>query len=98
MKLTRFQTNKLLWMASAVGLFIVSLLVSWVPFLNYGESVGSPLEFASIILHPPHNFAIDYRPLTLVLCICAVVALLIGWVLQCVVVMVRTTLFRKEAR
>src|SRR4051812_29223939 len=79
MRLTRYQTNWPLWIGSALSLFIVSLLIHWVPFLNYGESEGSPLQFASVILHPPHNFGIAYQPFILVLSICAVFAILFGW-------------------
>ncbi len=107
MKVARFQIDKRWWTSFSFILFIVSLWMPWAPISYEGYRLVSPVRFVSILLslprlEPPPDIPIDfvgyYLQFALVICVCAIVATLIGWVLQCAVVIVRTTCFAKRAK
>src|SRR5438094_3673360 len=102
----RFQTDKrwLIWFS--VIFFIISLWIPWVPIFHPGDSLLSPVRFFSITLSlqrstPQPDLPIDYVRLyllfALVICVCALVAIVLGWVLQSAIVIVRTACFSRRA-
>jgi hypothetical protein len=107
MRIVRFQTDMRWWIWFSLILFIVSLWIPWVPILHPGDSLLSPRRLLSILLSlhrekPGPDIPIDfvgyYLRFALVICACAIVAIIIGWVLQSAVVIVRTTFFAKTAK
>src|SRR6266699_3253032 len=102
MRTARFQTDMRWWMSYAFILFIPALWIPWVPIRFPSDSIVSPIEFLSIILRIqraelqpclPVDYVRLYLLLALVVCLSAIAALTIGWVLQCAVAIVRTTRF-----
>ena len=74
----------------------------WIPWVPIWDSIVSPVEFLSIILRIqraelqpciPVDYVRLYLLLALMVCLSAIAALAIGWVLQCAVAIVRATRF-----
>jgi TPR repeat protein len=104
MNLTRFQADKRLWVGSSVILFFVSLWVPRAPpFFEYDPSCIGPVRLLQSMLEYNRDLKSlpvifderpcswrDYLRCTFFLWPSAVFSVLFGWLLQCIVVMLRT--------
>src|SRR5438874_12371160 len=97
MRVVRFQTDIRWWILLSAILFLLSLWVQWVPVEFPGEALLTPARFGLIILdlhktNPdlPIDFAHYHWLFAMMICASGVVATLIGWALQCALVILRT--------
>src|SRR5437763_1901392 len=102
MRTARFQTDMRWWTSFSFILFIPALWIPWVPIW---DSIVSPVEFLSITLRVqraelqpciPVDYVRLFLLLALIVCLSAIAALAIGWVLQCAVVMVRDAVYKRR--
>jgi hypothetical protein len=94
MKVTRFQTDRRLWFWIALALFIACWLIPFMDIKGWHASLfGVFLEIASDVFRGNMSFAeaIDNSliPVTVFTFVFGVAAIVLAWVVQCIVVIIR---------
>ena len=97
MNVRRFRTDKRLWLYLALGLFVAIWFCPWAWVSPKVDSAPPAILWALLFvgLFPAEDQLIRVGPVFVVLCFYGVLfgiaALVVGWVLQCFVVIVRQT-------
>ena len=99
MKMTRFQTDRRLWIFIAVAFFVTFWCIPWMDVKGSCSPFDILHELVSDLVHgslPFDNLMSGFGGLAVLAVILCIPSVVLAWVIQCVVVIIRTKLRDKQ--